>query len=50
MGLGLPVDIYKNVVGMVVGEHAVSVGAVPSYEVEFIHALEIAGYLVIRHH
>ena len=22
MGLGLPVDIYKKVVGMVVGEHA----------------------------
>ena len=30
MGLGLPVDIYKNVVGMVVGEHAMPVGAVPS--------------------
>jgi len=50
MGLGLPVDIYKNVVGMVVGEHAVPVGAVPSHEVELIHALEVAGYLVIRHH
>ncbi len=50
MGLGLPVDIYKNVVGMVVGKHAVPVGAVPSHEVELIHALEVAGYLVIRHH
>jgi hypothetical protein len=48
--LGLPVDIYKNVVGMVVGKHAVPVGAVPSHEVELIHALEVAGYLVIRLH
>jgi hypothetical protein len=48
MGLGLPVDIYTNVAGMVVGEHAVPVGAVPSHEVELIHALEVACYLVIR--
>jgi hypothetical protein len=50
VGVGLPVDIYKNVVRMVVGEHAVPVGAVPSHEVELIHALEVAGYLVICHH
>jgi hypothetical protein len=42
------VDIYTNVAGMVVGEHAVPVGAVPSHEVELIHTLEVAGYLVIR--
>jgi len=48
--LGLPAGIYTNVAGVVVGEHAVPVGAVPSHEVELIHALEVAGYLVIRHH
>jgi hypothetical protein len=49
VGLGLPVDIYENVVGVVMGEHAVPVGFVPSLEVELIHALEVAGYLVVRH-
>ena len=49
VGLGLPVDIYENVVGVVVGEHALPVGSVPPLEVEFIHALEVAGYLVVRH-
>jgi len=47
--MGVPPVVSTNA-RMASGEHAVPVGAVPSHEVELIHALEVAGYLVIRHH
>jgi hypothetical protein len=39
----LPFDFHNHVVGVLVGEHARPVGSVPSLEVEFIHALDVAG-------
>src|SRR5262245_33093344 len=49
VGLGQPVDIYENVVGVAAGEHSRPVGLVPPVEVEFIHGLEVADYLIVRH-
>ena len=43
----LPIDVH--VVGVVVGEHAVPVGVVPSREVEVIHALEVGCDLILFH-
>jgi hypothetical protein len=42
----LPFDFHKDVVGVLVGEHAMPVGSVLSLEVELIHSLKIADYLV----
>jgi hypothetical protein len=49
VSLGLPVHVYKNVIGVMTGEHPIPVGSIPSGEVEFIHAPQIAGYLVVCH-
>ena len=46
---GLALPIHEHVVGVVVGEHSVPVGVVPSGEVEVIHALEVAYDLIVWH-
>src|SRR6516165_2326270 len=45
--LALPVD--EHVVGVVMGEHAVPVGVVPTGEIEVVHSLEVGADLVIAH-
>src|SRR5438876_4871037 len=47
--LRLPVDIHENVVGVIVGEDATPVRSVPAREIELIHTVEIARYLVVGH-
>src|SRR3954453_18094048 len=45
----LPLDLHNHVVGVAVGERTMPVGSVPSVEIELIHSLQIAGYLVTCH-
>jgi hypothetical protein len=41
--------MYENIVSVGLSERTVPVGSVPSFEVEFIHALEVSSDLVVCH-
>jgi hypothetical protein len=45
----LTLPVHQDIVGVVMGEHTVPVGIVPSIEVKIIHALEILVDLILVH-
>jgi hypothetical protein len=50
VGHWLTLPVHHDVVGVVMREHAMPIGAVPSGEVEIVHSSKIAIYLIIARH
>ena len=49
MSRRLSFPVHQDIASVVVSEHPVPVGLVPSIEVEIVHALEVALNLILNH-